>query len=133
MIAVYNCDIDYGAKESVLSPGKALDPREIAAALAKMDRDNSGDVQFDEFYDWFENELTEIKVTSRPCSCSPHGEPLLQLQANTCSGPVSGKPGRSTQRSRRCGPSTTATAAGCSTTRRSGSWPSTCRSSRASR
>ena len=48
--------------------GCALNKVEVDAAMAEMDKDGSGGVDFDEFYTWW---CSDTKKKSIPVSCKP--------------------------------------------------------------
>ena len=47
-------------------PGKQLTPPELAAAMQSMDSDRDGSVDFEEFFSWYERELTDARLSGRP-------------------------------------------------------------------
>lgn len=43
-----------------------LSPGQMASAVQRLDRDNNGEVDFAEFFAWYEQEMTEAKMRDRP-------------------------------------------------------------------
>eukprot|EP01048_Picozoa_sp_COSAG05_P012030 COSAG05_NODE_1177_length_5608_cov_21.882011_4_plen_80_part_00 len=46
-------------------PGKKLTPAELVLKMRSLDRDKDGSVDFEEFFAWYERELTDARMSGR--------------------------------------------------------------------
>ena len=47
-------------------PGNNLTPAELVGKMRSLDGDRDGSVDFDEFFAWYERELTDARMSGEP-------------------------------------------------------------------